>query len=95
MHYSICATTSFALVMQPHPCMIVKLKLSCDGRTLAYQCRSSLREETAALSLAQVAFLGFIGQHAATGKTPLEALTSHISSPWANNFATNGVSLPF
>ena len=43
----------------------------------------------------QVAFLGFIGQHAATGKTPIEALTSHISSPWANNFATNGVSIPF
>ena len=46
-------------------------------------------------SNAQVAFLGFIGQHAATGQTPLQALTSHVQSPWGSNFATNGVSLPF
>lgn len=34
-------------------------------------------------------------QHAATGKTPLQALSEHISNPWGSNFATNGVSLPF
>jgi len=45
--------------------------------------------------LAMVAFIGFIGQHAATGKGPLAALSEHISAPWAANFATNGVSLPF
>lgn len=44
--------------------------------------------------LAMVAFVGFIGQHAATGKTPLEALSSHLADPWANNFATNGISVP-
>ncbi len=44
---------------------------------------------------AQVAFLGFIGQHAATGQSPLQALSSHVQSPWGSNFATNGVSLPF
>jgi hypothetical protein len=45
-----------------------------------------------------VAFVGFIGQHAATGKSPLEALSAHSplfgGSPWAENFATNGVSIP-
>jgi len=44
--------------------------------------------------LAMVAFVGFIGQHAATGKSPLEALSGHVASPWAENFATNGVSIP-
>jgi len=43
----------------------------------------------------QVAFVGFVGQHAANGQAPLQALNSHVASPWANNFATNGVSLPF
>lgn len=42
-----------------------------------------------------MACLGFVAQHAATGKTPLQALSEHISNPWSNNFATNGVSLPF
>jgi len=45
--------------------------------------------------LAMVAFLGFVAQHAATGKAPLAALSEHVSAPWAANFATNGVSLPF
>lgn len=45
--------------------------------------------------LAMVAFAGFLGQYAATGKGPVEALSSHLANPWANNFATNGVSLPF
>jgi light-harvesting complex I chlorophyll a/b binding protein 1 len=44
--------------------------------------------------LAMVAFVGLIGQHAANGKTPLEALSAHLANPWANNFATNGVSVP-
>lgn len=46
------------------------------------------------LSLAMVAFVGFIGQHAATSKSPLEALSEHVANPWAANFATNGVSVP-
>jgi len=45
--------------------------------------------------LAMMACLGFVAQHAATGKTPLQALGDHISNPWGANFATNGVSLPF
>ena len=45
--------------------------------------------------LAMVAFLGFVAQHAATGKAPLAALSEHVAAPWAANFATNGVSLPF
>jgi light-harvesting complex I chlorophyll a/b binding protein 1 len=45
--------------------------------------------------LAMVSFIGFIGQHAANGKSPLAALQSHLADPWANNFATNGVSIPF
>jgi hypothetical protein len=35
--------------------------------------------------LAMMACLGFVAQHAATGKTPLQALGDHISNPWANN----------
>ncbi|KAI8475169.1 MAG: light-harvesting protein of photosystem I [Monoraphidium minutum] len=45
--------------------------------------------------LAMMAFLGFVAQHAATGKAPLEALGLHVANPWGANFATNGVSLPF
>jgi hypothetical protein len=45
--------------------------------------------------LAMIANLGFLAQHAATGKGPLAALGDHVSSPWTANFATNGVSLPF
>jgi len=42
-----------------------------------------------------VAFLGFIAQHAATGKTPLTNLSEHLANPFGANFGTNGVSLPF
>eukprot|EP00879_Flechtneria_rotunda_P001117 GHRR01001259.1.p1 GENE.GHRR01001259.1~~GHRR01001259.1.p1 ORF type:complete len:229 (+),score=73.04 GHRR01001259.1:86-772(+) len=45
--------------------------------------------------LAMLATLGFVAQHAATGKSPLQALGDHIANPWRENFATNGVSLPF
>jgi len=44
--------------------------------------------------LAMIAFLGFVAQHAATGKGPVDNLLEHLADPWANNFASNGVSLP-
>jgi hypothetical protein len=44
--------------------------------------------------LAMVAFLGFVAQHAATGKAPLAALGEHIGNPWGANFATNGAPGP-
>eukprot|EP00877_Chromochloris_zofingiensis_P009968 jgi/Chrzof1/5224/Cz15g17110.t1_LHC7[v5.2] len=45
--------------------------------------------------LAMIAFLGFVAQHAATGKAPIAALSEHLANPWGANFATNGVSVPF
>eukprot|EP01025_Chloroclados_australasicus_P002560 TRINITY_DN1058_c0_g1_i10.p1 TRINITY_DN1058_c0_g1~~TRINITY_DN1058_c0_g1_i10.p1 ORF type:complete len:268 (+),score=42.23 TRINITY_DN1058_c0_g1_i10:102-806(+) len=45
--------------------------------------------------LAMLAMLGFFAQHAATGKTPLQNLGDHLSDALANNFTTNGVSVPF
>jgi hypothetical protein len=45
--------------------------------------------------LAMLAFLGFAAQYQATGKGPLENLSTHLSNPALNNFTTNGVSLPF
>jgi hypothetical protein len=45
--------------------------------------------------LAMFAFLGFLGQHAATGQGPLANLSLHLSDPWAQNALTNGVSVPF
>lgn len=42
-----------------------------------------------------VAFLGFVAQHAATGKTPVQNLVDHLASPFGANVGTNGVSLPF
>jgi len=44
--------------------------------------------------LAMVAFIGFLAEHAATDKGPIEALTQHLADPFGSNFATNGVSLP-
>ncbi|KAG1667420.1 hypothetical protein FOA52_004837 [Chlamydomonas sp. UWO 241] len=45
--------------------------------------------------LAMVAFVGFICQHAATGKGPIENLSEHMAAPYTTTFATNGVSVPF
>lgn len=45
--------------------------------------------------LAMLSIVGFIAQHAANSKAPLAVLGEHISNPWTDNFATNGVSLPF
>eukprot|EP00355_Strombidium_rassoulzadegani_P003375 CAMPEP_0168625214 /NCGR_PEP_ID=MMETSP0449_2-20121227/9873_1 /TAXON_ID=1082188 /ORGANISM="Strombidium rassoulzadegani, Strain ras09" /LENGTH=261 /DNA_ID=CAMNT_0008666915 /DNA_START=79 /DNA_END=864 /DNA_ORIENTATION=+ len=44
--------------------------------------------------LAMVAFFGFICQHAATGKGPVDNLFDHIADPYNVTFATNGVSVP-
>lgn len=44
--------------------------------------------------LAMLAFLGFVAQYQATGKSPLQALSEHLANPLAVNFSTNGVSLP-
>lgn len=44
--------------------------------------------------LAMVAYFGFAAQLGATGKGPIDGLLAHLESPWANNFATNGTSLP-
>lgn len=45
--------------------------------------------------LAMFATLGFYAQAAATGKGPVDNWLDHIADPWVNNFATNGVSVPF
>eukprot|EP00798_Chlamydomonas_sp_ICE-L_P012963 gene12963-5366_t len=45
--------------------------------------------------LAMVAMVGFFAQHAATAKSPLEALGEHLGNPWGANFGTNGISIPF
>lgn len=44
--------------------------------------------------LAMVAMLGFFAE-AGLDKDPIDALLEHLSAPFANNFATNGVSVPF
>lgn len=45
--------------------------------------------------LAMFAMTGFYFQYYATGKGPVECWTSHLANPLTENFATNGVSLPF
>merc|ERR1719456_2004806 len=45
--------------------------------------------------LAMVAFVGFIAQHAATGKTPITNLLEHLADPFHINVSSNGVSIPF
>lgn len=45
--------------------------------------------------LAMFAMTGFYFQYYATGKGPVECLTSHLANPLGENFATNGVSIPF
>merc|ERR1711998_471380 len=44
--------------------------------------------------LAMISFLGFIAQHAATGKSPLTNLKDHLSDPLHINVSSNGVSIP-
>lgn len=44
--------------------------------------------------LAMVAFVGFIAQHHATGKSPIANLADHLANPTGATFATNGVSVP-
>ncbi|KAK9803122.1 hypothetical protein WJX73_007428 [Symbiochloris irregularis] len=45
--------------------------------------------------LALIALVGFVFQHSATGKGPLDNLIDHIADPAHVNVATNGISLPF
>jgi light-harvesting complex II chlorophyll a/b binding protein 7 len=45
--------------------------------------------------LAMVAWLGFFGQAASTGTSPLANLASHLSDPFHNSVAQNGIALPF
>ena len=70
----------------------------CSGRP-ALQSKGNLEElktkEIKNGRLAMLATLGFFAQHEATGASPLQALGAHLASPFAANFATNGVSLPF
>jgi len=44
--------------------------------------------------LAMIAFVGFIAQHHATGKSPIANLADHLADPYKVTFATNGVSVP-
>ena len=45
--------------------------------------------------LAMVAWLGFFGQAASTGSSPLVNLSAHLSDPFHNSVAQNSVALPF
>lgn len=44
--------------------------------------------------LAMVALVGFVAQHEATGKGPIDNLLDHVADPYHVTFATNGVSIP-
>uniref|UniRef100_A0A7S3R4R1 Chlorophyll a-b binding protein, chloroplastic n=2 Tax=Eukaryota TaxID=2759 RepID=A0A7S3R4R1_DUNTE len=44
--------------------------------------------------LAMLAFVGFIAQHHATHKSPIDNLVDHVADPFHVTFATNGVSVP-
>ena len=44
--------------------------------------------------LAMLAFLGFVAQHAATGKGPLANLGDHLADPFFNNVMTNANAVP-
>ncbi|KAF5838949.1 light-harvesting complex I protein [Dunaliella salina] len=44
--------------------------------------------------LAMLAFVGFIAQHHATHKSPIDNLLDHVADPFHVTFATNGVSIP-
>jgi len=44
--------------------------------------------------LAMLAFVGFVAQHEATGKGPIDNLFDHIADPLGATFATNGISVP-
>jgi len=67
------------------------LGLSKDSNTLEQNKLKELKNGR----LAMLAFVGFVAQHAATGKGPIDGLKFHLADPWKNNFATNGVSIPF
>jgi hypothetical protein len=43
---------------------------------------------------AMLAFVGFIAQHHATHKSPIDNLLDHVADPFHVTFATNGVSVP-
>ena len=51
-------------------------------------------QEIANGRLAMLSCVAYVAQHCATGKGPLQNLSDHVASPWAVNFATNGISIP-
>ena len=73
-----------------HPSGPITPRVSQDAKALEELKLKELKNGR----LAMVAFIGFIGQHAATGKSPLGALAEHVANPWTANVATNGVSIP-
>ena len=70
-----------------HP--VPERKLGAAVSDTALPCRCP------ACSLAMVAFMSFVFQHAATGKGPVAALAEHLANPFGANCGTNGVSIPF
>ena len=45
--------------------------------------------------LAMLAWLGFLGQAASTGVSPLANLATHVADPFHNSVAQNPVALPW